>query len=131
MAIDDPVVGVDHPANQIARLRAVPPMASLGWNALRDRAAALVGASEGDFQELYREVGTLVQDCAKLAELLTDRSVDPRNGDASMHDPMICRGEDQGHPYPPCPACTQWAFQTLDQIAKIVGVELPEREELT
>lgn len=111
-------------------------MAFLGWNALRDRVAALVDASEGDFQELCRKIGVLVQDCAKLAELLTDRKVTTPyrdlGGKPTVHDPMVCRGDKQGRSrLSPCADCMRWAFETLEAIYKIMDVELPEREELT
>lgn len=78
----------------------------------------------------------LAQRHEKLAQLLTDRSVpEPYtdlSGKRSVHDPMICQANKQGRDRTmPCEPCIEWAFRTLEQIAEIVGVELPVYEELT
>lgn len=78
----------------------------------------------------------------KLVQLLEIRKAGlPSNradGGHDVHDPMMCRcgwwPAQEGRSLvdsAPCRSCIAWAFRTLEQIAEIVGVELPVYEELT
>ena len=92
--------------------------------------------SYAEQQEEYGEVIRLAEECAKVKRLFTDREIaapyTDLGGKPTVHDPMVCRGDRQGRfRLTPCADCMQWAFRTLEEIAKIVGVKLPEREELT
>lgn len=86
--------------------------------------------------------GELARQCEKLVQLLSIRKVGLRSsradGGHDVHDPMVCRcgwwPAQEGQSLvdmAPCRSCINWAFRTLEQIAEIVGVELPVREELT
>ena len=120
--------------NQMARLKA----SSGGFGSLGEWAGAVAArcryCGNGD-PRLQLKPGWDPLQRNKLVQLLEIRKVGLRSsradGGHDVHDPMVCLGDNNGCSSSPCVSCICWAFGTLGEIAKIVGVELPEREELT